>query len=116
MTGRFEYMSNLQYKVKALTAQLALFESGEKYIKMKSAFGSQLAEKDREIRRLKLELADANCRTVTVRILASESSSFSFRISRSFTASWLLNSESILTYFSPVSNKVSLAVKALTLY
>jgi hypothetical protein len=67
MTGNFEYMTNLQYKVKSLTAQVGLFESGEKYIMMKSAFNIQLAEKDRVIRKLKLELADANCRTVTVR-------------------------------------------------
>ena len=67
MTGIFEFTTNLQYRVRALTARLALFESGEKYVNMESEFRSQIAAKDREIRKVKLELADANNRTVTVR-------------------------------------------------
>ena len=67
MTGIYEFSTNLQYKVKALAARVALFESGEKYVNMEKEFKSQLAAKDREIRKIKLELADANKRMVTVR-------------------------------------------------
>lgn len=67
--SNFEFTTNLQYRVKSLTAQVAAFESGEKYVAMRSDFKSQLAVKDREIRKLKRELAAANSRTVTVREL-----------------------------------------------
>ena len=67
MDIHFEYITNLQYKVKTLTAQLKAFETGEKYITMKSELRTQLSAKDREIKSLKLELADAHCQTVTVR-------------------------------------------------
>ena len=63
----YEWLSNLQYKVKNLTSRILAFESGEKYIDMKAAFKMQLSEKERENRRLKAELADANARIVTVR-------------------------------------------------
>jgi len=43
------------------------FESGEKYNTMMAEHKSQLAVKDREFWKLKLELADANCQIVTVR-------------------------------------------------
>ena len=65
--SNFEYITNLQYKVKSLGARVAAFESGEKITSMKTAFNKQLAEKDREIKKLKLGLADANTRIVTVR-------------------------------------------------
>jgi hypothetical protein len=63
----YEWLTNLQYKVKILTSRINAFESGEKYTDMKAAFNAQLAEKDREIRKLKDELADANARNVTMR-------------------------------------------------
>jgi hypothetical protein len=67
MNAYFEYFTNLQYKVKTLSARVAAFESGEKYTKIRTAFDSQLAEKNREIKRLKGELADSNARNVTMR-------------------------------------------------
>jgi len=67
MYGRFEYTTDLQYKVKTLAARLASYESGKKYTSMKSDFRSRLDAKNQEIKKLKLELADANKRTVTVR-------------------------------------------------
>jgi ATPase subunit of ABC transporter with duplicated ATPase domains len=67
MNANFEYTSNLQYQVKNLSARVRAFESGEKYTSMKAAFKMQLSEKDREIRRIKAELADAHSRAVTVR-------------------------------------------------
>jgi len=64
---QFEYMTNLQYKVRNLGIRVREFETGEKYISMKADFKTCLAEKDKEIRGLKLKLADANAETVTVR-------------------------------------------------
>jgi hypothetical protein len=63
----FEFITNLQYQVKSLTARVKAFESGEKFVSMRSDFMSQISAKDREIRNLKLDIADANCRIVTVR-------------------------------------------------
>ena len=65
--AQFEYMTALQYKVRNLGFRVREFETGEKYTSMKADFKAQLAEKDKEIRSLKLELADANARAVTVR-------------------------------------------------
>jgi hypothetical protein len=65
--AQFEYMANLQYKVRDLSFQVRGFETGEKYVSMKAGFKAQLAEKDKGIRSLKAELADANAGTITVR-------------------------------------------------
>ena len=67
MNANFEFITNLQYKVKSLSARVAAFESGKKYLDMKASFKAQLAEKERELRGLKSELADANARNVTMR-------------------------------------------------
>ena len=67
MNKNFEYITNLQYKVKNLTSQVKAFESGEKYVTMYSEFKKQLSAKDREIAKLKCELADVHCQMVTVR-------------------------------------------------
>ena len=67
MFGRFEYITDLQYKIKSLEAQVDGFRSGEKFRRMHLEFQKQLAEKNREIRELKHELAASRCRTVTVR-------------------------------------------------
>ncbi len=63
----FKFMTNLQYKVKSLTSRIEAFESGEKYVKLHGEFKQQLAAKDREIKKLKLELGNAHKETVTVR-------------------------------------------------
>jgi hypothetical protein len=63
----YEWLANLQYKVKSLTTRITSFETGEKYIEMKAAFKVQLAEKDREIRKLKAELAGSNAQNVKMR-------------------------------------------------
>ena len=67
MDARFDFITSLQYKVKGLGARVKAFESGKKYTQMRASFDAQLAEKDREIRRLKGELGDANARLVTMR-------------------------------------------------
>jgi len=59
MNFSFDIITNLQYQIKGLSARVRAFESGDKYIEMKEAFKKREAEKDREIRRLKAELADA---------------------------------------------------------
>jgi hypothetical protein len=67
MNANFEWTTNLQYKVKSLKARLQAFESGEKYIAMNKAFNTQLSSKNREIRKVKIELADARAQLVTMR-------------------------------------------------
>ena len=67
MDARFEYITNLQYKVKTLCARVQAFECGEKYTAMNASFRAQLGEKDREIRKLKAIVADANAQMVTMR-------------------------------------------------
>jgi hypothetical protein len=63
----YDFLKNLQYKVKSLAAQVEAFKSGEKYSGMMENHKARLAEKDREIKRLKQELAKANCQVVDVR-------------------------------------------------
>ena len=67
ISANFEHITSLQYKVKSLTFQVESFKSGEKYVSMRSEFAKQLAAKDREIKKIKSELADAHAETVTVR-------------------------------------------------
>jgi hypothetical protein len=63
----FEYVTNLQYKVKSLISQVQSFESGEKYVAMRAEFERLLAAKDREIRKHKMETAKARAEAVTVK-------------------------------------------------
>ena len=67
IAANFEHVTNLQYKVKALTFKVQSFESGEKYLSMRSEHSRQIAAKDRKIKKLKSDLSDAHCETVTVR-------------------------------------------------
>jgi hypothetical protein len=65
--SNFEYITNLQYKVKNLTYQLESFQSGEKYVLMRSEFAKQLDAKKKEIEKLKSELAVSHRKIITVR-------------------------------------------------
>ena len=65
--AQFEYMSNLQYKVKDLSAQVKALKSDEKYREMEKFYDNRLASKDREIRKIKHELAKARNQYVDVR-------------------------------------------------
>ena len=67
MFGRFEFITGLQYKVKHLQHEVDAFKSGDKYVKMNSNFHAMLAEKNREVKKLRNELADSRSETVTVR-------------------------------------------------
>jgi len=63
----YGFLTNLQYKVKDLTAQVADFKSGEKYAKIRADYESYLDAKDREIKSLKRELAEARRQIIDVR-------------------------------------------------
>jgi hypothetical protein len=65
--SNFKFITSLQYQVRNLAGRVKAFESGEKYVKMRSTFKAQLEAKDREVKGLKNELADAHAQTVTVR-------------------------------------------------
>ena len=67
MWSAFEFISRLQYKLKALTAEIAAFKSGEKYAQMEEAHRKDNAYNARIIKELKRELAEAHEETVTVR-------------------------------------------------
>ena len=67
MFGRFEYITDLQYKVKSQQHQLDLFRSGEKYIRMNSEFQAVIAKRDREIGRLKRDLEVAHVKVISER-------------------------------------------------
>jgi predicted nucleic acid-binding Zn-ribbon protein len=63
----YDFFTNLQYKVKALTGRVNDFESGEKYIKMQADYKSQISARDREIKNLKHELAETRVQVTDVR-------------------------------------------------
>ena len=62
----YEWIVNLQYKVKNLAERISEFESGETYVKMKLECKTQVESMEREIRKLKNQLADANASYVTM--------------------------------------------------
>ena len=63
----YEYMTNLQYEVRLLRAQVEAFKNGKRYLDMEAEYGRQLRERDNEIARLKKELADSRLETKRVR-------------------------------------------------
>jgi len=58
--AQFEYMTDLQYTNKHLKHRIKEFESGEKYTSMRAEHRTQIDAKDREIKKLKLQLAVAD--------------------------------------------------------
>ena len=67
ITFNFAFISNLQFKVKSLTAKVKAFESGERYITIKSEFKSILSAKDRIIKTLETEIGHLRSKAVTMR-------------------------------------------------
>lgn len=63
----FEYISNLQYCLKAARDQLKAFQSGETYVHMTVERKKLIQDYERQIRELKKELAQARREIVTVR-------------------------------------------------
>jgi len=65
--ANFKYISNLQYEVHALKAELRAFESGERYTAIREENKKQLAGKDRTIKKLKADVIDAERRIEKMR-------------------------------------------------
>ena len=63
----FEHLTNLQYRVKELAAQVRDFKSGERYAKIRANHDAQIAAQVRENKKLRRELAQAHGQTVNVR-------------------------------------------------
>lgn len=63
----FEYVTNLQYKVKELGRQVEAFLSGEEYTRMEQEYKKTIKSLEREIRHLKAGLAAAHAETARVR-------------------------------------------------
>ena len=67
MRINFEYVSALQYEVRALRAQVQAYRSGEAYRSMKEDYERQLREKDRIIAAQKKEIAAAHQDVINMR-------------------------------------------------
>lgn len=67
MNTSFELITTLEYRLKAATAKVMAFESGEKYIKMKVEYEKELRFLERRIRKLEEELSIAYSQIITVR-------------------------------------------------
>ena len=67
MNINFQYVSALQYEVRALRAQLQAYKSGEAYRSMKEDYERQLREKDRIIATQKKEIAAAHQNVINMR-------------------------------------------------
>jgi len=67
MDRNFEVITKLQYEVKHLKSEAASFRTGERYKVMDERFRLMTEEKNREISRIKNELAEANAALVTMR-------------------------------------------------
>lgn len=65
----YEYISNLQYCLKAARKQVADFKSGEKYVRMTEEHKNIVRELEKTIRALKKELEEAKRETIRVREL-----------------------------------------------
>jgi len=65
--GRFELITDLQYKVKHLQYEVDAFKSGDKYVQMNSNFQAMLTERNREVKNLRRQLADSRTEMVTIR-------------------------------------------------
>ncbi len=72
MNPGFEFITDLQYKVRSLTARVEAFTTGEKYVSMRAEFDSRLAAKDSIIRELKAELSAGRRQYAAVRKSWSE--------------------------------------------
>lgn len=67
MNSSFEYITTLEYRLKAANAQIYAFKSGEKYIRMQEEYLKELRSLEQKIRKLEKELLHAHGETVSVR-------------------------------------------------
>lgn len=65
--AQFYFMSSLQYEVRQLRAQVKSFKSGDEHKSLERYYDECLAAKDREIRKLKLELGESRAQYIDVR-------------------------------------------------
>lgn len=69
MNASFEYITSLEYRLKAATTEVMAFKSGEKYVRMQEAYSKELRHLEHVIKKLREELASAHSETVSVRDL-----------------------------------------------
>lgn len=67
MRINFEYVRNLQYKVRALRAEVQAFKCGDAYRKLKAYYEEELRRERRERQDLKRKLAEAYAETAAMR-------------------------------------------------
>lgn len=67
MNSSFEYITTLEYRLKAANAQILAFKSGEKYIRMQEEYLKELRPLEQKIRKLEEALSCAHSETVSVR-------------------------------------------------
>ena len=67
MNPFFEYITTLEYRLKAAEAQIRAFKSGEKYIQMETQYRRTLRALEQENAELKCELSRAHSETVSIR-------------------------------------------------
>lgn len=67
MNSSFEYITTLEYRLKAANAQIHAFKSGEKYIRMQEEYLKELRSLERKIQKLEDELSHARSETVSIR-------------------------------------------------
>lgn len=67
MNRSFEYITTLEYRLKAANAQILAFKSGEKYIRMQEEYLKELRSLEQKIRKLEDELSRAHSETASVR-------------------------------------------------
>lgn len=67
MNSSFEYTTTLEYRLKAASAQIQAFKSGEKYVRMQEEYLKELRSLERKIRKLEEELSIAHSGIVSVR-------------------------------------------------
>lgn len=67
MDSSFEYITTLEYRLKAANAQIQAFKSGEKYIRMQEEYLKELRSLEQKIKKLEDALSRAHSETVSVR-------------------------------------------------
>ena len=67
MRNSFEYVTTLEYRLKAVSNEVAAFKSGEKYIQLEKYCWGIIRKLEAKIKKLEQELAKAHAETVTVR-------------------------------------------------
>lgn len=67
MNSSFEFITSLEYRLKAANAEVMAFKSGEKYIRMQEEYLRELRRLERTVKKMTEELASAHNETVTAR-------------------------------------------------